>query len=148
MGDTSDYMAPEILREGVRSSKEADMYAFGIVVYEVITGIRPFGKRREAEVVLHTTRGNRPNRPEDPVAVGFSQGTWEFVDQCWDRDQERRPTAREALEHFERVAKTSTVINPGPTIPDHKAAGEASSRLDTDSKDYCEFRGHYQVSPI
>ena len=124
------------------------MYAFGMVVYEVVTGIRPFGQRRVVELVTHTTRGGRPNKPEDPVAVGFGQGTWEFAEQCWDEDRERRPTAREALEHFEHVAKTSTVVNPGPTIPGHRAAGEASSRLDTSSNTYCECRGNYTVSPL
>jgi serine/threonine protein kinase len=131
-------MAPELFPEGARPSEEADMYAFGIVVYEVITGARPFGRRRVEELFLLTTRGVRPNRPEDPIAIGFGEGTWEFAERCWDRDWGRRPTAREALEHFKHIAKTSTVIEPGPMIPANGASNEASSRMDSSARSYCK----------
>ena len=146
-GGTLGYIAPELFSEGAEASKEADIYAFGMVVYEVITGTRPFGRRRVIELPLHTARGGRPIRPEDPEAVGFGQGTWEFTERCWDGSQERRPTAREALEHFERVAKTSMVVKPGPTIPGHGAADEEPSKSDSTSN-YCERRGHHTVSPL
>ena len=43
------YMAPELmhpLKFGLnqsRSSREGDIYAIGIVVYDIVTGVRPFG---------------------------------------------------------------------------------------------------------
>ena len=101
-------MAPELLSEGARPSKEADMYAFGMVVYEVITGAHPYGKRKLAEIPVLTAQGVRPCKPEDPMPVGFGQGTWEFAEKCWDEDQSRRPSARAAMEHFEQAARTST----------------------------------------
>ena len=113
-------MAPELLSEGSNASKEADMYAFGMVVYEVITGARPFGNRRQVELPSLTLLGVRPSRPEDPTAVGFSQGTWEFAERCWDGNPGRRPSSRETLEHFERVAMVSTDVDPGPTIKVHE----------------------------
>ena len=146
-GGTLGYAAPELLFEGAVPSKEADMYAFGMVIYEVITGTRPFGQHRVPELLLLTTRGVRPNRPEDPVAIGFGQGTWEFTEECWDENLERRPTAGEALEHFERVAKTSTIVGPGPTIQVNEA-DEAPSRSDSGSIDYCECREPDSVSPL
>lgn len=120
-------------------SKEADMYAFGMVIYVVVTGTRP----------------RTPIRPEDPVAVGFVHGTWEFAEKCWDGNRERRPTAREALEHFEGVAKTSAVVDPGPTIHGDGAAsedpsesdGEFPSESDSDSV-YCECRRPNSVFPF
>ena len=139
-GSTSGYMAPELFPEDARLSKEADMYAFGMVVYEAITGAHPFGRRRVEELFLLTTRGIRPNKPEDPIAIGFGEGTWEFAERCWDRDWGRRPTAREALEHFKRVAKTSTVVDPGSTIPVNEVAGSPES--------YCECHALYTVSPL
>ena len=124
-------MAPELFRRGAKFSKEADMWAFGMVVYEVVTGARPFG-RRNSEIVVF---GARPNTPEDPVAVGFGQGTWEFAERCWDANWEQRPTAAEALEHFGRVAGTSTVVDPGATIREVPSSlGSISSR------NSCEYR--------
>ena len=147
-GGTLGYMAPELFAEGVKPSKEADMYAFGMVVYEVVTRARPFGRRRALEIPVLATGGIRPNRPEDPMAVGFGQGTWELAEKCWDGNWEQRPKACEALEHFRGVARTSTVVDPGPTIPGNVAAGEVSSRLDSSSKSYGECRKPGTVSRL
>ena len=35
-------------------SKEVDMYAFGTVVYEVITGAHPYGERKLVEIPVLT----------------------------------------------------------------------------------------------
>ena len=109
-------MAPELFVKGAQASKEADMYAFGMVIYEVITGTRPFGDRKVVELPALTVQGWRPPIPEDPVAVGFCQGTWEFVERCWDEHPEQRPTVGHAVEHFERAARSSTVVDPSPTV--------------------------------
>lgn len=145
-GGTIYYMAPELFLEGAKHSKEADMYAFGIVVYEVVTGARPFTQRRMVEFPLLTTGGSRPNRPEDPVTIGFGQGTWEFAEKCWDGNLERRPTATDALEHFERVAKTSKVVDPGPVIPGYDPADVTPPRPDSSSRNFCECHRHHTVS--
>ena len=149
------YMAPELFSKDPELSKETDMYAFGMVIYEVVTGTRPLGQRRTTELLLLNARGVRPNRPEDPAAVGFGQGTWEFAERCWDGNRERRPTAREALEHFERVAKTSTVVDPGPTIHGDGAAGEDPSESDSEVPSdsdsdsvYCECRCSNSTFPL
>lgn len=110
------YAAPEVISGDAIASKEADIHDFGIVVYEVITGTHPFGRHALGKLMELAPQGPRPPRLGDPVAVGFGQGTWEFIERCWDEDPRQRPSAREALEHFEHVAKTSAGIDPGPTI--------------------------------
>jgi len=143
-------MAPELFLDDARPSKEADMYAFGILIYEVVTGAHPFGRRRVAlllPTIKGTIEGVRPTKPENPLAVGFGLGTWDFAEKCWDSDRGHRPAAGEALEHFGRVAKTSKVVAPGPTILGHGTAGEAPSRPENSSQSYCEFRGPGTVPP-
>ena len=114
---TFGYMAPELFNEGARASKEGDMYAFGMLVYEVITGARPFEHHRVFALPTLTVQGSRPPRPEDPAAIGFGQGTWDFVERCWNENPNLRPSATEALDHFRRAARTSTNVDPGPTVP-------------------------------
>lgn len=128
-----------------KSSKEADMYAFGVVIYGVVTGPHPPEQDWSAWNSPPIT-STRPDRPKDPVAIGFGQGTWEFTEQCWDSWQ--RPTAREALEHFEHAAKTSMVVDPGPTMPTHGMVGELPSRLDPDSGGHCECNGASSIFPL
>ena len=144
VGGTFGYMAPELFSECALLSKEADMYGFGMVIYEVITGTLPFGRRRVPDLLFTTVR---PDKPEDPVAIGFGQGTWEFTEGCWDENPERRPTAREASEHFEHVARTSTVVNSGPTIRSDEVVDE-TPMLDGGSRGYCKCRGPDTVSPF
>ena len=45
-------MAPVLFSEDAKPSAEADMYAFGMVVYEVITGARPYGQRMLTETEI------------------------------------------------------------------------------------------------
>ena len=123
-GGTVGFMAPELL-EGGEVSKEADMYAFGMVVYEVIAGVQPYKLRKVWEIPMLTIQGSRPPKPQAPVPAGFGQGTWEFVERCWDENPTRRPSAGAALDHFERVARLSTVVDPGPSIRTEAPVGES-----------------------
>lgn len=102
------------------------MYAFGMVVYEVIMGALPFDSTMS--LPKFALQSSRPPRPEDPVGIGFGQGTWEFIERCWDKDPGRRPTAREALEHFDCAARTSAVVDPGTMIPVRKPVHRRSGR--------------------
>ena len=114
------HIAPELLlpeKFGLRDgqvSKQADVYAFGMVVYEVLTGCCPFGDDcRWLEVTWRIIEGMRPSKPENTEDTRFGRGTWELVQQCWDGNRDKRPTVEDICNHFRRVARTSTVIPPG-----------------------------------
>ena len=124
-GGTISFMAPELYSDGAKVSKEADMCAFGIVVYEVIAGVQHYRLRKVWEIPLLTIQGSRPPKPQAPVPAGFGQGTWEFAERCWDKNPTRRPSARAALDHFERIARFSTVVDPGPSIRTEAPVGES-----------------------
>ena len=137
-GGTFGYMAPELYQVGAKPSKPADIYAFGMVVYEVITGTRLFGQHILLQLPTLTTQGWRPPRPEGPVAM-FDQGTWEFVERCWNENSEQRPTAEEALGHFDRVVVNSTVVDPGP-IPSARGAVVEAPSVPSSSIIFREYR--------
>ena len=136
---TLSHMAPELLYPekfdlfGCNVSKQADIYAFGMVVYEVLTGYHPFGaeKFRGPEIILRVLDGKRPRKPEKVGNIGFGGGTWELVQQCWHQDREERPTVEKISEHFQRVARTSLAVPPGPTMPVFEAEALAASEPDS-----------------
>jgi serine/threonine-protein kinase len=87
---TPIYMAPELMfgREPLPSS---DMWSFGIMACEVLTGKRPF----DASPVEQALAGRMSMPPAiDASALAPSQA--ELLRRCLERDPQRRPTADEA----------------------------------------------------
>ena len=85
-------MAPELLdpekfgEKNSRPTKPADMYAFGMMVYEVLTGLDPFHDKKDVatlSLIRHIVNGARPAKPSDAGQIGFGDGTWELVKECW-----------------------------------------------------------------
>lgn len=144
---TCSHMAPELLYPkkfnmgSCLVSKQADVYAFGMVVYEVLTGRPPFWaeKRRAPEIMFYVMSGKRPRKPENARDIGFGEGTWELVQQCWNEDRGKRPMVEEISEHFQRVAKKSSIILPGPTTSVYEAEAPTASEPDTDSRHFSQF---------
>ena len=46
---TPEYLAPEIIR-GEGYSKEVDFWAFGLIIYEMLSGINPFKVRNKTKM--------------------------------------------------------------------------------------------------
>jgi serine/threonine protein kinase len=86
------YQAPESIR-GEPLGVKADVYAFGMMIYAIMTGEPPFclkrGGLRVAEKIIVGVRPNFPS--QTPRAVV------ELAETCWDASPEYRPTSREVL---------------------------------------------------
>lgn len=117
-------MAPQLLlpkkfnNTSAQPTKPADIYAFGMVIFEVLTGFQPFYDRNWQifEMALHVLEGARPTKPDNLEQIGFGGGTWELVEECWIEDPKGRPTIEQVLTHLTRVAATSTVVGPTPEL--------------------------------
>ena len=99
-------MAPELLLppkfrldKGI-PSKEADIYALGMTVYQVLMGEWPFYPRREGEVILAVISGERPPKPENAEEIGMTEAVWDLIRDCWKEDRTARPTITEVLKRF------------------------------------------------
>ncbi|KAF9642224.1 kinase-like protein [Thelephora ganbajun] len=137
------YSAPEIPHSrdsaprGSRASKQADIYAFGMVIYEVLAGYLLGGEGRQPiETIWRFGKGKRPSMLEKAEGVGFDEGTLELVGRCWKERRDERPTVEEISKHFQCAAKTSTITPPGPTILDREAEGPTASDSDINSGDF------------
>ena len=105
---TPVYSAPECLMpdaatgELARSSRSTDMYAFGILVHELLSGRRPFEQvKHAAQLGIMVYSGSRP--PLDHLPDDTPPTIVEMIKQCWDNDRTVRPSAAQCLAIVESV---------------------------------------------
>ena len=86
------YMAPEVLR-GERYTPAADIYSLGMVLYELITCLPPYAEQaHDTNLALKILQGIRPQFLSQ---VKYPQLLVDLINQCWETEPNKRPTARE-----------------------------------------------------
>ena len=117
-------MAPELMYpskfslQSPRISREADVYAFGMAMYEVVMGVRPFGLEgmKHDELIFVVMEGERPMKPDDVETVGFGNGLWDLVEKCWSQDRTQRPSTLDVRLRLKVAASMAPTVPPGPRI--------------------------------
>ena len=64
---TPGYIAPEVLRHEADIDERADLFALGVVLYELLTGTHPFDVGTGAGAMILATIDRTPKRPRDVV---------------------------------------------------------------------------------
>jgi serine/threonine protein kinase len=82
---TPQYMAPEMYEEEEYDFK-VDVFAFGLILYEILTNNPVFGSNLNAQQIMHKVlTGERPNIPDDILAFVKS-----MTRSCWSTDRAAR----------------------------------------------------------
>eukprot|EP00002_Diphylleia_rotans_P016595 TRINITY_DN322_c0_g1_i1.p1 TRINITY_DN322_c0_g1~~TRINITY_DN322_c0_g1_i1.p1 ORF type:complete len:2502 (+),score=409.05 TRINITY_DN322_c0_g1_i1:87-7592(+) len=86
---TIAYQAPEVLR-GKRYDEKADVYSFGIILWELETKDRPY---RDADILVIQSQICHGLRP--PLSKGISAEATQLIQRCWNSDPSERPSFQE-----------------------------------------------------
>jgi serine/threonine protein kinase len=147
---TTSFMAPELLLstkfgldKGV-PSKEADIYALGMTVYQVLTGRWPFYPRREAEVMHAVISGERPSKPENAEKIGITEVVWDLLRECWREDRATRPNISDVLGRFcditgEGRTIDSVIETVGPRLDTTDSGGPIHSESTVIQREWGDF---------
>jgi serine/threonine-protein kinase len=103
---TPEYMAPEMAeQQGV--GPPADVYAAGIVLYELLTGRTPFRGGR-AVAILRRHLDEVPARPD-----GLPDGLWQLLSEMLAKQPELRPTAAQGAQRLVALVRTLLAAQGG-----------------------------------
>ena len=80
---TANYMAPEQRKDAHRADHRADLYSFGVMIYELLTGELPAGKYPAASKVV----------------AGLARGWDALIERCLEQDPAQRPHSALELAH-------------------------------------------------
>ncbi|CAI2180895.1 10583_t:CDS:10, partial [Funneliformis geosporum] len=127
------YIAPEVLR-GKPYTIAADIYSFGIIMWEMTSGIPAFNDvPHDYNLALKICRGERPN-----IIKGTMSEYVGLMEKCWNNDPNNRPTAKVLNSYFNKwynVYYNSKYVRihvpeNEPTVINHQLSCYISRRFD------------------
>ena len=82
---TASYMSPE-QAEGKTIDKRADVWAFGVVLYEMLTGKRLFDGKSTSHIIVHVME----QEPDWSKLPPLPSGVQDLIERCLQKDPTRR----------------------------------------------------------
>lgn len=119
---TAAYMSPEQIR-GDAVDARSDIFSFGLVLHESVTGKQPFERPTGVEVMAAILREDPPELPE-PVSPALREIIWH----CLEKDPDRRfHSARDlgfALRTVSAIPSRASGIQPALVAPPQKSGAK------------------------
>ena len=101
---TPRYMAPEQV-EGEAITPATDLFALGLVLYEMLTGETAFRGATMSEIVANIVSAKWTRPPDKTIAI--APDLWRLVECLLQKDSGNRGTAADALNHLRGKARRS-----------------------------------------
>lgn len=114
-----ELVKPDDYGGDVPVSPSTDVWSFGMLCLEIMTGNRPYNNRlRDSNVIEDLVAKRLPDRPmdEEVIGRGLNDRLWNVMMVCWQWDPVRRPTmsdVREALRSTPSSASSSSPFVSG-----------------------------------
>lgn len=103
---TPEYMSPEQV-EGKGVDERSDLYALGVILYEMVTGRVPF----EGDTALSVALKHKAETPKDPrdINAQIPDDLSQLILRCLEKDKEKRfPRTEELIQEISRIEKVTS----------------------------------------
>ncbi|GAB1524842.1 hypothetical protein RhiTH_007998 [Rhizoctonia solani] len=102
---TLRWTAPEVIRGESKPTQASDIYALGMVIYEIVTRSVPFAGVSDYAIVFTVASGKIPIRSETHIPPGTEQADhlWTMLTMCWAYSPEERLKAQEVANTMGQV---------------------------------------------
>jgi serine/threonine protein kinase len=106
---TACWLAPEVINFA-HASKDSDVYAFGIVLWEVFTRHEVYEGLSAAQIIAKVANeGLRPRVPREcPWAA--------IMTECWQQDASQRPGFHRVMTSLSKIYSTAKAVNKGKNM--------------------------------
>ncbi|EJC98188.1 WD40 repeat-like protein [Fomitiporia mediterranea MF3/22] len=150
---TSRYLACELLALSGQSTghtKQTDIWAFGMAVFELLTRQRPFADLSDSQAIAAIARNELPVLP--PVSEYWAsrgkevlQDLWDVCLDCWERNPADRPDMNSILQKLTRMKDARNPARKNADAnPDLHVAEPEARRIDSSAAPIPHFPSAYR----
>jgi len=106
MTGTVNWMAPELLLNGPCYNQKAEIYSFGMILYELLTERIPFEGCGRLEALGKICEGEEPVVPMVAAALGVEHDLVMLMKECIQREPEQRPELLDIVCRLKAILKS------------------------------------------
>lgn len=100
------WLAPECFTRGGVYTAQSDIYSYGVILWELVTGKRPYADVPESRIPERTVRGTRDS------LESISEPYVSLIQQCWSIEPAKRPKLTQIIQTLQKI--TLRPASPGP----------------------------------
>lgn len=115
-----NYMPPELLSQGVLTPA-ADVYSFGILMWELLVGKPLYQSKTQNDIVVLVTSGMRPQIPPN-----IPPPCRELLERCWQHDHQTRPSFGEVVRTLKELLADPKIEWPPVRTAPNRAQNRSS----------------------
>jgi len=96
------WSAPEVIT-GFKFSKKADVWSFGVTMWEIIERELPFEEIPSGDVAALVVK--KSLKLAKPSATDLPEDLWLLMQQCWELDPKQRPSFEQLHAELQQIKK-------------------------------------------